>query len=164
MKGEKKQRRGGLRAAGRLPLGTMPSMDYDARYLAGVLLFNRRDFFEAHEVWEALWLSADVGADRRFVQGLIQAAVGLYHFGTGNLRGARKLYGTAKAYMAVYPSPYLGMNHLAFWEQMARCHAGLLAASDSDAVELEEAAIPRIAIDPAPSEWPDPAAFLDEDH
>src|SRR3989442_38030 len=68
---------------------TMPGMadaspDYDPRYLAGVLLFNRHEFFEAHEVWEALWLSADVGTDRRFVQGLIQAAVGLYHFGTNN--------------------------------------------------------------------------------
>src|SRR5262245_65605224 len=88
---------------------------YDPRYLAGVVLFNRRDFFEAHEVWEALWLSPDVGEDRRFVQGLIQAAVGLYHFGTGKLRGAKKLYGTARAYMEAYASPYLGLDHAAFW-------------------------------------------------
>src|SRR5580700_9399482 len=71
---------------------------YDPRYLAGVTLFNQHEFFEAHEVWESLWLSADVGEDRRFVQGLIQAAVGLYHFSTLNTRGARKLYHTARAY------------------------------------------------------------------
>ena len=29
---------------------------YDPRYLAGIVLFNRGDFFEAHEVWESLWM------------------------------------------------------------------------------------------------------------
>src|SRR5579871_1635803 len=95
-----------------LPMST--ALHYDPRYLAGVVLFNRHEFFDAHEVWESLWLSADVGDDRRFVQGLIQAAVGLYHFGTANTRGARKLYETARNYMVVYPSPYLGMDHTRF--------------------------------------------------
>jgi hypothetical protein len=27
----------------------------DPRYLAGVVLFNEQEFFEAHEVWEDLW-------------------------------------------------------------------------------------------------------------
>src|SRR5262245_54282863 len=53
--------------------------DYDARYLAGIQLFNHRDFFEAHEVWEDLWQEC-AGPERRFYQGLIQAAVGLLHF------------------------------------------------------------------------------------
>jgi len=44
--------------------------------------------------------------DRRFYQALIQAAVALYHYGNGNLRGASKLYGTSKAYMDKYPSPH----------------------------------------------------------
>src|SRR5262245_19142001 len=138
---------------------------YDPRYLAGVVLFNRRDFFEAHEVWEALWLSPDVGEDRRFVQGLIQAAVGLYHFGTGNLRGAKKLYGTARVYMEAYSSPYLGLDHAAFWRTMERCFAGMLAAGDSQTgVELEAALIPTIVLDPAPAVGPDPEQFLDEEH
>src|SRR5262245_2226785 len=138
---------------------------YDPRYLAGVVLFNRRDFFEAHEVWEALWLSPDVGEDRRFVQGLIQAAVGLYHFGTGNLRGAKKLYRTARAYMEAYASPYLGLDHAAFWREMECCFAKLMASGDPPAgVELEAAMIPTIELDPTPSTWPDPQQFLDEEH
>lgn len=139
--------------------------DYDPRYLAGVLLFNRRDFFEAHEVWESLWLSADVGEDRRFVQGLIQAAVGLYHFSTGNLRGAKKLYGTARAYMEVYPSPHLGLEHATFWQEMERCHRDLLATGDPPTgVELNAELIPTITLNPAPLEWPEPEHFLDDDH
>src|SRR5262245_9923304 len=138
---------------------------YDPRYLAGVVLFNRRDFFEAHEVWESLWLSPDVGVDRRFVQGLIQAAVGLYHFATGNLRGAKKLYGTARAYMEAYPSPYLGLDHTAFWQSMEHSFAGLLTAGDPPTgVELNEALVPTIGLDPAPAVWPDPEQFLDEEH
>jgi len=138
---------------------------YDPRYLAGVVLFNRRDFFEAHEVWEALWLSPDVGEDRRFVQGLIQAAVGLYHFGTGNLRGAKKLYGTARAYMEAYASPYLGLDHAALWRAMHGCFADLLATGDPPTgVELDAALIPTIVLDPPPAAWPDPEPFLDEDH
>ena len=137
--------------------------DYEPRYLAGVVCFNRRDFFEAHEVWESLWLDEFVGDDRRFVQGLIQAAVGLFHFGNGNLTGAVKLYKTARNYMAAYPSPYLGLDHAAFWRDLERCFAALHAAGGAGGVRLDEALIPTITLDPAPTEWPDPDAFLDDD-
>src|SRR5438477_916268 len=95
---------------------------YDSRYLGGILFFNERDFFEAHEVWESLWMHC-AGPERRFVQGLIQAAVALYHFGNGNLRGAVKLYHSGRDYMQRYGSPYLGLDSAAFWGQMERCFA-----------------------------------------
>lgn len=137
---------------------------YEPRYLAGIVLFNRREFFEAHEVWESLWLDSCVGDDRRFVQGLIQAAVGLYHFGNRNVRGAQKLYRTAKAYMEKYPSPHLGMDTVCFWQQMERCFAPLLAAGEPPAdAPLNRELIPTIALDPPPDAWPDPEQFLDED-
>lgn len=40
--------------------------------------FNRGAYFEAHERWEEAWKELD-GADRSFVQGLIQIAAGLHH-------------------------------------------------------------------------------------
>src|SRR5437016_14375778 len=92
--------------------------EYDTRYLGGILFFNLRDFFEAHEVWESLWLDC-AAPERSFYQGLIQAAVGLHHFGNGNLRGALKLYHTSKTYMERFPSPYLGLDKILFWQQMA---------------------------------------------
>src|SRR5437899_3231342 len=82
--------------------------EYDARYLAGVMFFNDRDFFQAHEVWEDLWADTQ-GDDHRFYQGLIQAAVGLYHFGNGNVRGAVKLYHSSLAYMQPYPALHWGL-------------------------------------------------------
>jgi len=69
---------------------------YDPRFLAGVRYFNQRDFFEAHESWEELWVDYQ-GPLRRFYQGLIQVAVCLHHFGNGNMHGTRKLYTAVSA-------------------------------------------------------------------
>ena len=60
--------------------------EYDPLYLAGVLKFNECDYYECHEVWEELWTEYR-GPARKFYQGLIQAAVALYHFGNGNFYG-----------------------------------------------------------------------------
>src|SRR5437588_12650089 len=136
--------------------------DYDPRYLGGILFFNERDFFEAHEVWESLWLDC-VGPERKFYQGLIQAAVALFHFGNGNLRGAGKLYRTSRVYLEDYPSPYLGLDHAAFWRQMERCFERVLAEVDPGRdLRPEEGLMPTLVLDPAPASWPDPEDFLED--
>jgi hypothetical protein len=45
----------------------------------GVELFNRGEHFECHEVFEEIWRSTRP-EPRDLFQGLIQVAVGLYHF------------------------------------------------------------------------------------
>ena len=136
--------------------------EYDPRYLAGVLLFNRGDFFEAHEVWETLWMDTPA-PEKKFYQGLIQAAVGLCHFANGNLRGAAKLYASSRDYMAPFGSPYLGLDTAAFWTQMERCFAALLAQPDADrhVLHLDESQVPEITLDPLPESWPDPEEFVE---
>src|SRR5262249_52489707 len=119
-------------------------------------------FFEAHEVWEALWAET-TGPDRRFYQGLIQAAVGLHHFRNGNVRGAAKLYRSSRAYMEQYPSPHLGLDSARFWGQMERCFATVLTSDNPDrAVRPDEALIPELALDPPPASWPDPDEVLEQ--
>src|SRR3954453_23460720 len=105
--------------AKRKPLPTLPpgyndGMDYDSRYLAGIVLFNRGDFFEAHEVWELWWMDT-FGPEKLFGKGVIRAAVGLSHFCNGNLSGAVKLYQSSREYMLRYGSPYLGLDQNTFW-------------------------------------------------
>jgi predicted metal-dependent hydrolase len=134
---------------------------YDPRYLAGIVLFNRGDFFEAHEVWESLWMET-YGPERPFYQGLIQAAVGLCHFCNGNVRGAAKLYLSSKDYMQRFGSPYLGLDQDAFWGEMDRCFAELLATDEpTKGTPIREELIPEIALAPPPEAWPDPAEFLE---
>ena len=142
---------------------THPEPAYDPRYLGGILFFNEHDYFEAHEVWESLWLDC-AGPERRFYQALIQAAVALYHFGNGNWRGALKLYRSSKAYMDAYASPYFGLDARLFWETMERCFAPLLNHPNPDRdIRPEASLLPTITLDPAPAAWPDPAQFAAEE-
>ncbi len=134
---------------------------YDPRYLAGIVLFNRGDFFEAHEAWEALWMDT-AGPDKRFYQALIQAAVALCHFCNGNVRGAAKLYHSSREYMGRYGTYHLGLDIAGFWRAMEACFADLLASADPDRrIVPQEELIPTIALEPPPTAWPDPAEFLE---
>ncbi len=137
-------------------------MQYHPRYLAGIVLFNEQAFFEAHEVWEDLWAES-FGPERKFYQGLIQAAVGLCHFGNGNLRGAVKLYHSSREYMEPCGSPFPGLDVVDFWRQMERCFAGLLGVPEPDrSLRPDPALLPVLRLDPPPDDWPDPAEFLPE--
>jgi uncharacterized protein len=53
----------------------------------GRLLFNRGQYYEAHEVWEDLWRLTN-GPLKVSYQGLIQAAVGMHHLSNLNETGA----------------------------------------------------------------------------
>jgi predicted metal-dependent hydrolase len=53
----------------------------------GIELFNRGEFFECHEVIEAVW-GPSRGPSRLFLQGVIHLAVGFYHNEQGNRAGA----------------------------------------------------------------------------
>jgi uncharacterized protein len=121
---------------------------YDRRYLAGIVLFNERDFFSAHEVWEDLW--NDCGdADRRFYQSLIQAAVALYHFGNGNIRGAKKLFNSSRGYLAPYGPKHIGLDLEKFIAEFDRCFAEVAAATEEfPTIDLDPELIPEIHLDP----------------
>jgi len=138
-------------------------LNYDPRYLAGIRLFNDRDFFQAHDVWEELWNDCP-NIDRRFHQGLIQAAVALYHWSNGNWRGARRLFHSGRAYMSAYPDPHRGLAIGRFWQQMERAAADVLKdPPPATEVRLNEDLAPRIELDPPPTFWPDPHQLLPEE-
>ncbi|MFN8552754.1 MAG: DUF309 domain-containing protein [Candidatus Obscuribacterales bacterium] len=59
-------------------------------FLTGVGQFNRREFFECHETLEHLWTN-DRSPERELIQGIIQIAVGYYHYLRSNRVGALKL-------------------------------------------------------------------------
>lgn len=75
----------------------------------GIELFNRAAFFDAHEALEDVWRSAPA-ADKKFLQGLIQVAVALYHHGNGNSVGARSVLRRAFRNLSRYPENFGGIN------------------------------------------------------
>ena len=126
----------------------MDDAAYHPLYLGGIEHFNVCDFFEAHEVWEELW-SDDRSDSRKFLQGLIQAAVALHHFGNGNIRGAKKLFLSSTAYLAPYRPRHLGLDVDQFLAEFDKCFTEVLASQEEfPHLEIDPERIPEIHLDP----------------
>lgn len=82
---------------------------YPQLYIDFIYYFNiEKDYYECHEVLEELWL--ETGRER-FYQGLLQVAVGLYHFQNDNKKGAIKMMIAALQKLSQYPNPIcMGIN------------------------------------------------------
>ncbi len=125
---------------------------YEPLYLAGIVHFNACDYYESHEVWEELWTEYR-GPSRKFYQGLIQAAVALYHFGNGNLRGARKLHASVHGYLEPYAPRHLGLDIDSFLRVFDTCLAEVVADTDDRReIPLDPELLPEIHLDPPPAE------------
>jgi predicted metal-dependent hydrolase len=120
---------------------------HDPRFLRGIEHFNRREFFEAHEIWEDQWRDDD-GPTRLFIQGLIQAAICLHHLGNGNLRGAKKLYVKSRGYLDQYRPRRQGLDVDQFIADMDQCCGFLLnGGKDPSPGETRNRTIPTIRLD-----------------
>ncbi len=122
--------------------------EYPEKYLEGIRLFNEQEFFECHEVLEDLWQET-LGEEKKFYQGLIQAAVALFHFGNENLGGARKLYESTRTNLQRYRPRYQGLDLEKFLSDMEYCFHDLLVAAQKypEGVELQGERIPVIELD-----------------
>src|SRR5690348_10124516 len=81
----------------------------EAAYHRGLQLFNKAEFFDAHEVLEDVWRAAPA-EEKKFLQGLIQVAVGLHHHSRGNLAGARSLLARANRNLSAFPARHGGID------------------------------------------------------
>lgn len=77
------------------------------KFQSGVRHFNAGRFFEAHEVWEELWLAAEE-PEKTFLQGLIQIAAAFHHHERGNARGRQSLLAAGIAKLAECPHDFRG--------------------------------------------------------
>ena len=98
----------------------MEEVAYDPRYMRGIELFNQCEFFEAHEVWEAVWHACGRrGKLADLVKGLIKLAAAGVKAREGSAEGVRRhlLRGAElfeKVDQAIHPNPWLlGLRPLA---------------------------------------------------
>jgi uncharacterized protein len=102
-----------------------------AQLESGMNFFNARQYFEAHEAWEDLWRDT-AGPLRQFYQGLIQAAVGLYHLEHGNAIGGRSQLKKAVRNLRSYSGSDHGLDAASFIEQLE----AILAEEDPSGLTL----------------------------
>lgn len=77
----------------------------------GVALFNDREFWHAHEAWEAIWLKA-TGEEKVFLQGLIQLAAAYHHVQRGTFSGGVRLFDAALRKLEPFAGDYLGIDRV----------------------------------------------------
>ena len=119
--------------------------EFPEKYLEGIRLFNEEEFFECHDVIEELWAET-LGESKKFLQGLIQAAVALFHFGNENLGGARKLYVASLEKLEPYGDEYMGINLAKFRQDFRLCFDELANATGEYPREIviHDEKVPRI--------------------
>src|SRR5262245_14986019 len=87
----------------------MQPEERSAAMRGGIELFNAGRYLAAHELFEELWEETE-GADSDSFKGLVQAAVALHHFESGNLEGAQKLHGGLRRCLAAYLPAHGGLD------------------------------------------------------
>ena len=117
----------------------------DQRISRGIELFNSQQYFECHDVFEDLW-SELTGPERPFFQGLIHAAVCLFHFSECNLGGARKMYMSGVNYLSPFTPTYIGVHTEELINDLDSCFAELMAVQSGypDHIILDPKRIPVI--------------------
>lgn len=93
----------------------------------GIDQFNRGDYYACHDTLEAIWIEAPV-FEKKFYQGILQIAVGLYHLGNHNWRGAVILMGEGLHRLTEYQPEYGGINVEQLIEDAAECLSQVQAA------------------------------------
>jgi uncharacterized protein len=76
--------------------------ELQAAYYAGIRLFNRQEYWHAHEQWEACWLASNE-PDATFFKAIIQTAAALVKWQQGNRRGLRLNWAKSRARLLTLP-------------------------------------------------------------
>lgn len=115
------------------------------QFREGIRLFNEEEFFDCHDVLEELWAESD-GPEKKMIQGLIQAAISLFHFGNENFGGAKKLYITARKLLDQYEPDAMGLALAEFLVDYERCFRELLDNTEAypTTVALQDELVPKI--------------------
>jgi predicted metal-dependent hydrolase len=120
----------------------------DPRFAKAVQQFNSGTFFEAHQTWELIWHELR-GSPRDFYKGLIQIALLLHHFRSGNTRGARKLYISCQRYLTDLRPRHGGVDLDKLMSDLDACCAELMACEDeTPTAQLDAKLIPRLHWEP----------------
>lgn len=87
----------------------MPQTKHDEKFREGREHFNAGRFFEAHEVWEEVWLET-AEPEKTTLQGMIQIAAGFHHYCAANPEGACSLMTAGVVKLLRAPETHRGVS------------------------------------------------------
>lgn len=113
--------------------------------------FDCGAYFEAHEHWELVWLTASE-PEKTFLQALIQVAASFHHFQHDNYAGTASLLHSALGRLERYPDTFAGVAIEPLRAAIRMWHQSL-----GKGLPAELPAIPRLELTSvptsAPTEW-----------
>jgi hypothetical protein len=108
-------------------------------------LFNRKHYFECHDVLEDAW-SGETGEDREFLQALIHASVGLYHVAATNHKGAASLLARAVEGLTPYAPERDGLDVDGLVARLRRCLSKTERALAGEPIEWTATDVPVMVV------------------
>ncbi len=81
----------------------------DTAFERGILLINAGSYYAAHDVLEEVWRGVH-GWTKPFYQGMVQVAISLHHFSTGNLTGAQSVMAKCRKNLGEFPDSFCGVD------------------------------------------------------
>ncbi|MGO8994519.1 MAG: DUF309 domain-containing protein [Polyangiaceae bacterium] len=117
----------------------------DDAFLRGARLFDRGEFFQAHEAWEEHWLVETDEGTKRFLQGLIQVAAAFHKLVVvQDAESALRLIAKGLAKLDESAQANVGVSIPAFREGLRRYEV-LLAGGRIDVFAIPKLGVEREA-------------------
>jgi sugar phosphate isomerase/epimerase/predicted metal-dependent hydrolase len=116
-----------------------------AGVIEGIELFNRGEWYEAHEALEHEW-HAERGEVRRLWQGILQIGVGLHHARSGNHRGAVLLLTDGIEKTAAFTPSYRGLDTARLVRDAQACLDQVIALGPGGLQRFDWTAVPVIEL------------------
>ena len=128
-----------------------PKPNKERHLRAGLAAYHRREFFEAHELWEILWREETQPTMKVFLQGLILVAAAMHKLEKmGSAAGAARLMANARARLLEVPEGTCGMAVGRLRDDVERAQGEIERLAVEGGTELSAALVPRM--EPAGSE------------
>lgn len=118
-------------------------MVYPQQYLQFIEKFNQGEYYECHDLLEEIWMEQK---HNKFLQGLLQLSVGIYHFEYGNIKGARWMFNNARKYLSSYPSVTWGLDLEPVLVYLDRCLEILPSVDSIPFTEVKSVEFPYITL------------------
>jgi len=108
--------------------------------------FNAGLFFEAHEHLEHRWVMLPPGPVKRFVQGIIQVSVGLYHARRGSYHGAVNQLAKGLDKLGGLRGSVMGLDCVQFVREVAAFRQHLTARGSDDMGPVRPQEMPHMRL------------------